>query len=62
MKQKIIEGRGSYTSIGEVLASLNIKKYLLVYTKSATRLPVWEYLASLEGARVLFADFTPNPK
>lgn len=62
MKPRIIEGKSSYRELGEILGSLGVKKYMLVYTGSAKRLPVWEYLAELDIPRVLFADFTPNPK
>ena len=62
MKQKIIEGRASYQKIGEELRALGVKKCLLVYTNSAKRLPVWEYLHASEIAFVEFSAFTPNPK
>ena len=62
MKQRIIEGSASYRELGRVLTSLKVKKYMLVYTRSATKLPVWSYLEELDIPRVLFADFTPNPK
>ena len=62
MKQKIIEGRASYEKLGEILPSLGTKKYLLVYTGSAKKLPVWEYLEKLDLPRTLFSGFTPNPK
>ena len=62
VKQKIIEGRASYEKLGEILRSLGVKKYLLVYTGSAKRLPVWQYLADLDLPRTLFSGFTPNPK
>ena len=62
MKQRIIEGKSSYRELGEILGSLGVKKYMLVYTSSAKRLPVWEYLAELGVERVFFSDFTPNPK
>ena len=62
MKQRIIEGKASYQKMGEILRSLGVKKYLLVYTNSAKRLPVWEYLADLQIPSVLFSEFTPNPK
>lgn len=62
MKQRIIEGKASYTGLGEVFASLEIKKYMLVYTNSAKGLPAWEYIEGIDAGRVLFNDFTPNPK
>ena len=62
VKQKIIEGRASYEKLGEILPSLGTKKYLLVYTGSAKKLPVWEYLEKLDLPRTLFSGFTPNPK
>ena len=62
MKQKIIEGKASYERIGEELRSFGAKKYLLVYTNAAKKLPVWEYLTSLDVPSVLFSGFTPNPK
>ena len=62
MKQRIIEGRSSYRELGEALRSLGVKKYMLVYTRSAKKLPVWNYLEELGISRVLFSDFTPNPK
>lgn len=45
-----------------MLASLGVTKYMLVYTGSAKKLPVWEYLEKLNVPRVLFSGFTPNPK
>lgn len=62
MKQRIIEGRASYEKLGEILRSLGTKKYMLVYTGSAKKLPVWEYLEKLDLPRTLFSGFTPNPK
>ncbi len=62
MKQRIIEGKASYEKIGEILRELGVKKYLLVYTNSAKKLPVWEYLTSLGIPSALFSGFTPNPK
>ena len=62
MKQRIIEGSASYRELGDALRSLGVTKYMLVYSGSAKRLPVWEYLEELDIPRVLFADFTPNPK
>ena len=62
MKQVIIEGKSSYEKIGGILRDFGSKKYMLVYTGSAQRLPVWEYLMSLEIPVVLFNGFTPNPK
>ena len=62
MKQKIIEGKASYTRLDEVFASLCVKKYMLVCTSSAKKLPVWKYLEELEADRVIFSEFTPNPK
>ena len=49
-------------SIGDVLRELDAKKYLLVYTNSAKKLPVWEYLSDLDIASAHFCGFTPNPK
>lgn len=62
MKQIIIEGKASYRRLDGIFADFNVKKYMLVYTNSAKRLPVWEHLVSLDIPRVLFAGFTPNPK
>ena len=62
VKQKIIEGKASYTRLDGIFADLNVKKYMLVCTNSAKRLPVWEHLASLDIPQVLFSGFTPNPK
>lgn len=62
VKQRIIEGQASYQKIGEVLLELGVKKYLLVYTNSAKKLPVWEYLARLDVLSIPFSGFTPNPK
>lgn len=62
MKQKIIEGRSSYQKIGEELRALGVKKYLLVYTNSAKRLPVWQYLSEQDIPFETFCGFTPNPK
>ena len=62
MKQRIIEGSASYRELGEVLRSLGMTKYMLVFSGSAKKLPVWEYLSELDLPRVLFSDFTPNPK
>ena len=61
-KQTIIEGKGSYKRIGEILKELGVKKYMLVHSRSAKKLPVWEYLCELDMPRVEFCGFTPNPK
>lgn len=62
MKQRIIEGRASYAELGSVLGAIGCKKYLLVYTNSAKKLPIWEHLESLGIPYLLFSGFTPNPK
>lgn len=62
MKQTIIEGAGAYVHLGEVLSALGTKKYMLVYTGSAKKQPVWKYLEELGTECVLFSDLTPNPK
>jgi len=62
VKQVIIEGKASYREIGKILCDVGSKKYMLVYTNSAKRLPVWEYLTSLDIPAVYFNGFTPNPK
>ena len=62
MKQRIIEGSASYTELSEVLSSIGTQKYLLVYTNSAKKLPVWEHLEGIGIPHVLFSGFTPNPK
>ncbi len=62
MKQIIIEGRNAHERLGEIFAELGTKKYMLVYTGSAKRLPVWDYLMSLDLPRTEFSGFTPNPK
>jgi alcohol dehydrogenase class IV len=62
VKQKIIEGKNSYKSIGECLRGLGVSKYMLVYTNSAKKLPVWKYLEGIDIPSVLFSGFTPNPK
>ena len=62
MKQRIIEGNASYIKIKDVLRDFGVKKYLLVYTNSAKRLRVWEYLRALDAKAIEFNGFTPNPK
>jgi alcohol dehydrogenase class IV len=62
VKQRIIEGSASYRELGEALRSLGMNKYMLAYSNSAKKLPVWEYISELDIPRVLFSDFTPNPK
>ncbi len=62
MDQYIIEGRRSYEQLGRLLVELNSKKYLLVYTGSVKKQPVWDYLNTLEIPHAEFCEFTPNPK
>ncbi len=60
--QRIIEVKQSYSAIEEIFSSVGTKKYMLVYTNSAKRLPIWGYLMSLDIPCVFFNGFTPNPK
>lgn len=62
MKQRIIEGKASSLSVGEVLKELSAKKYMLVYTNSAKKLLSWKCLEELDIPSVKFNGFTPNPK
>ena len=62
MKQRIIEGKASYKELESVLRELEVQKLLLVYTNSAKRLPVWEYLHGKDLEITEFSGFTPNPR
>lgn len=62
MKQRIIEGKASYKELESVLQELGSQKILLVYTNSAKRLPVWEYLHRADREITEFSGFTPNPR
>ena len=55
VKQRIIEGKNSYKSIGECLRGLGVSKYMLVYTNSAKKLPVWKYLEDVLNGKMGFA-------
>ena len=53
---------GNYSAIGDFLASVNCKKFLLVCSKSFDKLNIKEYIYSLGIPFVRFGDFTPNPQ
>lgn len=61
-KQRIIEGKSSYKKLIDVINELDVKKLLLVYTKSVKNLPIWECINDLDIEIVEFCEFTANPK
>ena len=62
MSQTILFGEGVHRVIGEILHNLGCRKFLLVCGSSFRRLPVAEYIQSLDIPYVTFTEFTPNPQ
>lgn len=62
MSQTILCGEGVHREIGSILSNVGCHKFLLVCGSSFQRLPVAEYIQSLEIPYVTFTEFTPNPQ
>ena len=62
MSQTILCGEGVHREIGSILHELGCRKFLLVCGSSFQRLPVAEYIQTLDIPYVTFTDFTPNPQ
>lgn len=62
MSQTILCGEGVYREIGSILNTVGCHKFLLVCGSSFRRLPVAEYIQSLDIPYVTFTEFTPNPQ
>ena len=62
MSQTILCGEGVHREIGFILKDLGCHKFLLVCGSSFRRLPVAEYIQTLEIPYVTFTEFTPNPQ
>ena len=62
MTQTILSGEGVHREIGNILHTLECRKFLLVCGSSFQRLPVAEYFQTLDIPYVTFTDFTPNPQ
>lgn len=62
MSQTILCGEGVHREIGPILSNVGCHKFLLVCGSSFQRLPVAEYIQTLEIPYVTFTDFTPNPQ
>ena len=62
MSQTILCGEGVHREIGEILHTLDCRKFLLVCGGSFRRLPIAGYFETLDIPYVTFTDFTPNPQ
>ena len=62
MSQTILFGEGVHREIGEILHTLDCRKFLLVCGGSFRRLPIADYFETLDIPYVTFTDFTPNPQ
>lgn len=66
MTQQVIETKNSYAAFDHYIKEKQIQKIFLVCGKSSDRLPIGEYLSSLEGKQEIeifrFRDFQPNPE
>ena len=62
MSQTILFGEGVHREIGAILHKLGCRKFLLVCGSSFQRLPVAEYIQTLDIPYVTFTEFTPNPQ
>jgi len=62
VKQMIINGSAFFGAAGDILRENRINRYLLVHGGSAKRLPVWDFLQSIDIPCVCFSDITSNPK
>lgn len=62
MSQTILCGEGVHREIGSILNRVGCHKFLLVCGSSFQRLPVAEYIQTLEIPYVTFTEFTPNPQ
>ena len=62
MSQTILCGEGVHREIGSILNNVGCHKFLLVCGSSFQRLPVAEYIQTLEIPYVTFTEFTPNPQ
>ncbi len=50
-----------FREIKKILIKHNIKKFMLVGGKTLSRLPIMDYIKSMEIPFIKFSDYTPNP-
>ena len=61
--QTIVQGKGSYKKIADVLKMLGSKKFLLVCGKNSfDALNIQKFIDAECPEYIRFSDFSPNPK